>query len=199
MSGIFPNGISEVIRFPTSLANAIPRIFQNDTDEDRAAIQPLINQVVAYPLSDFTGEMKTIEWKAAQDIPTPDEGGGGETRWVVPDKYFDQFPDVLAMVPPLPGEEAMYAQFRWLMDVVTKDPKLKTAIVDEAGKAEKEIIGPFLQWKHNGTPAGNGWNRSTNNAQWGIDYYDRTGPARSRRPPATRSAVRGRKRWGCCL
>lgn len=178
-SGEAPNGITDVVRFPTSLANAIPRIFQNDTDQDRAAIQPLINQVVAYPLSQFTGEMKTIEWKSAKDIPTPDEGGGGETRWVVPGKYFDQFPAILDMVPPLPGEEAMYTQFRWLMDVVAKDATLKAAIVDEAEKAEKDIIGPFLRWKHNGRPAGSGWNRSTNNAQWGIDYYDRTGTSRS--------------------
>lgn len=177
--GEVPTGITSVIHASTSLANAIPRIFQNDTDEDRAAIQPLINQVVAYPLSEFTGEMKTIEWKAAKDIPTSDEGGGGETRWVVPDKFFDQFPAVLDMVPPLPGEEAMYTQFQWLLDVAGKYSVLKTAIVDEAVKAEKEIIAPFLQWKHNGKPAGNGWNRSTNNAQWGIDYYNRTGTSRS--------------------
>src|SRR5262249_34300780 len=151
--GGVPKGITEVIRFPTSLANAIPRIFQNDTDEDRAAIQPLINQVVAYPLTEFTGEMKTIDWKTAKDIPPPEEGGGGETRWVVPDKFFDQFPEVLDNVAPLPGEEAMYAQFRWLIDVAAKDPALKAAIVDEAVKAEEEIIGPFLRWKHNGRPA----------------------------------------------
>ncbi|MFQ8433886.1 DUF1254 domain-containing protein [Amaricoccus sp. W119] len=178
-NGEVPEGITGVMRSPTSLANAIPRIFQNDTDEDRAAIQPLINQVVAYPLSEFTGETKTIEWASAPDIEAPDQGGDAETRWVVPEKFFDQFPEVLAMVPPLPGEEAMYAQFRWLLDVAAKDPALKAAIVDEAGKVEEEIITPFLQWKHNGRPAGNGWNRSTNNAQWGIDYYDRTGTARS--------------------
>ncbi|RAI03534.1 hypothetical protein DLJ53_03310 [Acuticoccus sediminis] len=177
--GEIPDGISGVMHSPTSLANAIPRIFQNDTDEDRAAIQPLINQVVAYPLSEFTGEMKSIDWATAPDIENPEQGGNAETRWVVPDKFFDQFTEVLAMVPPLPGEEAMYAQFQWLMDVVAADPALKAAIVDEAGKAEAEIITPFLQWKHNGKPAGKGWNRSVNNAQWGVDYYDRTGTARS--------------------
>ena len=41
------------------------------------------------------------------------------------------------------------------------------------------VIHPFFQWKHNGRPAGNGWNRSTNNAQWGIDYFNRTGTAKS--------------------
>lgn len=177
--GEVPEGITGVMHSSTSLANAIPRIFQNDTDEDRAAIQPLINQVVAYPLSEFTGEMKTIDWASAEDIPTPDDGSGAETRWVVPETYFDQFPEVLEMVPPLPGEEAMYAQFRWLMDLAAKDPDLKAAMVDEAQKAEEEIITPFLRWEHNGRPAGNGWNRSTNNAQWGVDYYDRPGTSRS--------------------
>ena len=45
--------------------------------------------------------------------------------------------------------------------------------------AEKEIIAPFHQWKHNGVPAGNGWNRSVHNAQWGVDYFNRTGTAKS--------------------
>ncbi|MGA0617118.1 DUF1254 domain-containing protein [Paracoccus sp. KR1-242] len=178
-NGEVPKGITGVVQSSTSLANAIPRIFQNDTDEDRAAIQPLINQVVAYPLSEFTGEMKTIEWATAEDIPTPDSGSGAETRWVVPEKYFDQLPEILAMVPPLPGEESMYAQYRWLMDLAAKDPDLKAAIVDEAAKAEEEIISPFLQWQHNGAPAGNGWNRSLNNAEFGVDYFNRTATARS--------------------
>ena len=83
------------------------------------------------------------------------------------------------MVPPLPGEEALYAQFRWLMDIVSNHPDLKQAIVDEAVATEKEVIGPFFQWAHNGKTAGNGWNRSVNNADWGIDYFDRTGTAKS--------------------
>lgn len=49
----------------------------------------------------------------------------------------------------------------------------------EAVASEKEVIDPFFEWKHNGKPAGNGWNRSTNNAEFGIDYYDRAGTAKS--------------------
>lgn len=176
--GEVPEGITGVVHSSTSLANAIPRVFQNDTDEDRAAIQSVINQVVAYPLSEFTGKMKTIEWVSMPDIPAPDPGDT-ETRWVDPERFFDQFPEVLDMVPPLPGEEAMYAQFRWLMDVVADNPDLKQAIVDEAVKIEEEVIGPFFEWQHNGKPAGNGWNRSVNNAEWGVDYFDRTGTAKS--------------------
>lgn len=178
-TGDVPEGIAGVVRAPTSLANLAPRIFQNDTDEDRAALQPLINQVLVYPLSEFTGEMKTVDWAGLPVIEAPAGGGGGETRWVVPEHFFDQLGQVLDMVPPQPGEEALYAQYRWLLDLAARDPALKTAIVDEAGRAEAEVIGPFLQWRFNGKPAGNGWNRSVNNAQFGVDYYNRTATARS--------------------
>jgi hypothetical protein len=37
----------------------------------------------------------------------------------------------------------------------------------------------FLLLKNNGRPAGNGWNRSVNNARWGTDYFNRTGTSKS--------------------
>jgi len=48
-----------------------------------------------------------------------------------------------------------------------------------AQETEQNVIEPFFQWKFNGKPAGNNWNRSVNNAQTGVDYYNRTGTARS--------------------
>lgn len=176
-----PEGVEAIIRSPTALTNAIPRIFMDDTAEDRAEIQEKINQIVFYPLKDFDGKMKTIDWKNTPNIPNPNAGkaSGGETKWVIPEKFFDQFPKVLEMVPPLPGEEALYAQFRQLMDAADKDPAIKKLLVQTAVESEKDIIKPFFEWKHNGRPAGNGWNRSTNNAQFGIDYFNRTGTSKS--------------------
>ena len=88
-----PNGIEAVIRSSTPLANGIPRVFMDDTAEDRKAIQAVINQIVFYPLKNFDGKMKTVEWAKAPSIPGPkSEGGGAETKWVVPEKFFDQFP-----------------------------------------------------------------------------------------------------------
>jgi hypothetical protein len=176
--GLKPAGITEVVRCPTSLANAIPRVFQDDTTEDKKAIQAVINQVVAYPLKDFTGKMKTIDWSKVPDIQGP-KSSGEETKWVIPEKFFDQFGEVLDIVDPLPGEEAMYGQFRLLLDSATKDPELKKVLVATAVDTENKVIKDFFQWKHNGRPAGNGWNRSTNNAQWGLDYFNRTGTAKS--------------------
>ena len=41
------------------------------------------------------------------------------------------------------------------------------------------MIKPLNESKHNGVPAGNGWNRSKNNAEFGLDYFNRTGTAKS--------------------
>jgi hypothetical protein len=175
-----PAGVEAIIRSRTALANTVPRIFMDDTPEDKAAIQSAINQVVFYPLKDFDGKMKTIVWNKAPDIAGPkSDASAGETKWVIPEKFFDQFPAVLETVPPLPGEESLYAQFRQLMSAAKADPELKKVLVETAVETEEQIIKPFFQWKHNGRPAGNGWNRSTNNAQWGVDYFNRTGTARS--------------------
>jgi hypothetical protein len=124
--------------------------------------------------------MKTIDWMKAPDIAGPkDSGSGAETRWVIPERFFDQLGEALDVADPLPGEEAMYGQFRLLLDAASKDPELKKVLVAAAVETEEKVIQPFHQWKHNGRPAGDGWNRSTNNAQWGVDYFNRTGTSKS--------------------
>lgn len=176
--GDVPDGINDVIRSSTELANLIPRVFMDSTKEDKEAIQPLINQISVYPLSEFDGEMKTMDWAQAPTIPGP-ESTGGETKWVIPEKFFEQLPSVLDQVPPLPGEEAMYANFRALLAAGERDPAIKQAMLDVAKETEKTAIADFFKWENNGKPAGNGWNRSVHNAEWGVDYAMRTGTARS--------------------
>ena len=174
-----PAGIEAIIRSSTALANAIPRVFMDDTAEDRKAIQPVLNQIAFYRLKDFDGRMKSMEWAKAPAIPGPKSEGGGETKWVVPEKFFEQLAIVLNTVPPLPGEETLYGQFRVLLDAAAKDPAIKQALAETAVETERDVIGSFFEWKRNGRPAGNGWNRSTNNARFGFDYYNRTGTAKS--------------------
>jgi hypothetical protein len=89
--GTIPSGITEVFHSPTDLVVVLPRIFQDDTPDDKAAIQPLVSQVVAYPLSEFDGKMKTMDWKNSPVFPAP-PSTGGETKWVDPQKFFDELP-----------------------------------------------------------------------------------------------------------
>ncbi|WP_232423258.1 DUF1254 domain-containing protein [Mycobacterium sp. 155] len=174
-----PDGVEAVITSPTALANAVPRIFMDDTAADRKAIQPVINGVNIYPLREFDGTVKTAEWAKLPTLEGPVAEGQGETKWVVPERFIDQFGEVLDTVDPLPGEEALYGQFRVLLDTAERDVDTKKVVLDTAVATENSVITPFLRWVHNGRPAGNGWNRSINNAQWGYDYFNRTGTAKS--------------------
>jgi len=176
--GTVPAGITEVLHAPTDLVAVLPRVFQDDTAEDKAAIQPLLNQLVAYPLSEFDGKMKTTDWKSAPDLPGP-PASAGETKWVIPEKFFDELPVILKTVPPLPGEESLYATFQSVLDAAEKDPKLKQVLIQTAVASEKNIVGPLFEFRNNGRPIGNGWNSPPNGANWGFDYLSRLATARS--------------------
>ena len=175
--GSVPPGITAVVRSSTEFAFIGPRIFLNDTDEDRAAVQPLVNQINAYPLTEFDGEVKLKDWSDVPSFPAPEVEG--ENKWVVPELFFDQLPAVMTAVSPLPGEESLYASIKQVLDAADQDPAVKKALIDIAVETEEEVIGPLFFWKYNGVPAGNGWNRSVNNANWGFDYLMRTATARS--------------------
>lgn len=177
--GETPKGINGVIHSSTEMANMIPRIQMDDTKEDRAAIQSSISGVMSYPLSEFDGKMKTFDYTKIPAIGDKPDPEAGEVKWVVPDKFFDQLDNVLKKVPPLPGEEAQYAQFLHLVDVGKKDPQIRKWMNEAAEQTDKTVIADFFKWKNNGVPAGNGWNRSKNNAEFGVDYYNRTGTSKS--------------------
>ena len=174
-----PAGVTEVYRSPTDLAVILPRVFQNDSPEDKAAVQPLLSQVMVYPLSEYDGKMKTKDWHKTPKYPLPDDSGGGETKWVVPERFFDELPRILKEVPPLPGEEAWYAQMQSVLDAASRDPKIKEVLVRTAIDAEASLIKPLFEFRNNGRPVGNGWTSPSNGAAWGVDYLSRAATARS--------------------
>ena len=109
----------------------VPRVFMDDTAQDRAAIQQVISQITIYPLAAFDGRMKVTDWKKIPSVPSP-AGGRGEMKWVEPKTFFDQLGAVLDEVPPLPGEESLYAQVRALLAAAATD----TAAVEAAAVPE---------------------------------------------------------------
>ncbi|MFF0547300.1 DUF1254 domain-containing protein [Nocardia thailandica] len=187
--GEVPAGIVEVLRSPTTLANAIPRVFMDDTDADRAAIGPLLDQIMVYPLTEFTGQMKTKNWSDVPSFPVEADSTGEETKWVRPETFFDQLPEVLATVPPQPGEQALYAQFTGLLDAAARFPDLRETIEKAVADTDTGLVKGLMRWGYNGSPDRNGWNRSIHNSEWGVDYYNRAATSRSNmfenRPPET--------------
>jgi hypothetical protein len=178
-SGTAPTGINAVFKSSTDLAAIFPRVFHDDTPEDKTAVQNVLKQIMVYPLTEFDGQMKTKDWSKVPSFPAPAGAGKGETQWVVPEKFFDQLPEVLQTVPPLPGEEAMYGTFKSVLDAAAKDPQIKTALTQTAVTAEQELIKPLFDFHNNGRPVGNGWTSPPNGARWGTDYLSRTATAKS--------------------
>jgi len=176
--GQAPESINAVYRSSTNIAAIFPRIFQDDTKEDRDAILPLINQVMAYPLSDYTGEMQTRNWQALPTIEDPNAGSSAETSWVVPETFFEQLPTVMNEVSPLPGEEALYASIYFVLNAAKDDPALQEALEDAAVATEKDVIDGMFEFRNNGVDAGNGWRTQKNSAQFGFDYFQRTATAK---------------------
>jgi hypothetical protein len=69
--------------------------------------------------------------------------------------------------------------FGSVLDAAAKDPKIKETLTQSAISAEKDLIGPLLQFHNNGRPVGNGWTSPPNGARWGVDYLSRAASARS--------------------
>ncbi|CAJ0557378.1 unnamed protein product, partial [Mesorhabditis spiculigera] len=154
-NGKVPAGITKVFRARTSTGFVIPRVFQDDTAADRTAIQASLSGVDMYPLSQYDGKIKHRDWAKLLKFPAQ-AAGSGETKWVMPEKFFDELPALLKDAKPLPGEEARYAQMASLAAIAKADPQLKAAMIDEAKK-----------------PTAN------NGAAFGTDYFSRTAVARS--------------------
>ena len=130
-----------------------------------------------YPLAEFDGKMKRHDWTKVSKFPGAESKE--EVRWVFPDKFVDQLPAVLRDAPPLPGEEARYAEMLSVIEAANKDPALKQAITDEVTKADKEVVAPLLQFRNWGIQLPNNWSTCNNGAAFGTDYFTRTAVAKS--------------------
>ena len=56
-NGKVPEGITEVFKSSTALGFVAPRVFQSDDPADKEAVQPLINQITQYPLSEWRHQL----------------------------------------------------------------------------------------------------------------------------------------------
>ncbi|WP_426128290.1 DUF1254 domain-containing protein [Pararhizobium sp. PWRC1-1] len=179
-NGEVPKGITKVFRARTNTAFIVPRVFMDDTTEDREAIQPMISGIDMYPLAEFDGKARERDWRSLPTLGSPTaEGDASETKWVFPETFFQQLPQVMKDAPPLPGEEAMYAQIKAVLTAAGKDQKIMAAMVDEAQKTEAELVDPLLQFRNWGVQLEHNWSTTYNNAAFGTDYFTRTAVAKS--------------------
>jgi hypothetical protein len=168
-NGEVPKGITGVFRSSTSTGLVAPRVAQDDTPEDKRAIQSVLPGIMMYPLAEYDGTVKTRDWANLPKAPAPppqDE----ETQWVSPEKFADELPLVLADAPPLPGEEARYAQVLALLTAARNDPKLKPAITEGAKEADERLVKPLFQFRDFGQQLPHNWSTISNESAFGTDY-----------------------------
>ena len=178
--GTVPDGITKVFRAKTGTAFIVPRVFQDDSPEDKKTVREFINRIDVYALEKYDGKMKEHDWTQLPILKSPtDDSGSAETKWVFPNKFFDELPLVLKDTPPQPGEEARYSQVLAVIAAAQKNSSLKKAMIDEATRAEHELIDPLLQFRNWGIQLPHHWSTANNNAAFGTDYFTRTAIAKS--------------------
>ncbi|AHH16044.1 hypothetical protein NONO_c12370 [Nocardia nova SH22a] len=177
--GDVPSGINDVFRYDTRIGVVIPRVFLDDTAEDRAAIAPLVDRISVYPLSEFDGTTKVVDWS---DVPTfgggEATGGQGETQWVDPETFFSSLGAVLDEVPALPGEAALYEWFRSVLAAAEHDSAVADALKQAAIDADK-VVAELFEFRNIGCPVAHNWTTQRNGADFGTDYLSRTAIGKS--------------------
>ena len=176
--GEVPKGIIKVFRATTNTGYVVPRVFQDDTSEDNKTVQAVTQQVMMYPLAEFDGTMKSRDWTRLPKLPSM-TSGDEEVKWVVPERFFDILPLALADAPPMPGEEARYAEVHAVLSAAEKEPKIKAALTKAAIDADKDLVGPLFEFRNFGLQLPHNWSTQNNGAEFGADYFTRTAVAKS--------------------
>jgi len=176
--GEVPKGITRVFHCSTQTAIVIPRVFQDDTPEDKRAIQSVLPGIGVYPVAQYDGTMQRTDWANLPRVPPP-PASEEESRWVFPEKFVDELPLVFADAPPLPGEEARYAQVLAVLAAAKADPKIKAAMTAGAKEADELLVQPLFQFRNYGRQLPHHWSTVANEAAFGTDYFTRTAVAKS--------------------
>jgi len=58
-------------------------VFQEDDKADNEVLQPLIQAIAVYPLSEFDGKVKTRDWSSLPSLPWI-KLGEEEWKWSIP-------------------------------------------------------------------------------------------------------------------
>jgi hypothetical protein len=92
---------------------------------------------------------------------------------------FDMLPVGLTDAPPLLGEEARYAELLAVIAAANQDRALKAAMIDEAGKADAELLKPLFEFHNWGIGLPDHWSSTDNGAACGTDCFAHRALAKS--------------------
>jgi hypothetical protein len=172
-----PEGIKKenVLRSPTRHAYCLPRVHFENSEDDRQAALPAVNQIVAYPLSEFDGDMRSCDWSKPRWVPSR----YGKPRSVAPDKFYEALSEVLEDVPPLPGEEELYARLGRMLAQASEDPQLSAELKEIAVETERDVVGSLFEFRNIGVELPGHWTTILHGGRFGTNYIERLAAAKS--------------------
>lgn len=176
--GATPQGISKVFRSTTNLAMIIPRVRVDENSANEEKIQSLINQIVMYPLSEYSGKFKKISWAKLPILELKLEGKS-EQQWVKPETFISDLDVVLEQVPAMKGERSIYTVIGQVLEESRKDPKIKTQLQKAAMDADRQILASMFDYSKVGRAVGNGWYATIKGGKFGFDYFTRAAVTKS--------------------
>lgn len=178
-SGEIPTGIVDVFRCPTNLGYCIPRVQISTLNHDAASFKNLVGGIHMYSLSQYRGKPKRKDWTKLRWYPSVGSSTRHQNRFVAPENFFDAFAEVIASVPPLPGEESLYVQFENLVALGRANPEARQQIEEFFRNADQTIVTSMFDFENIGEPLPFQWRTIRNGAAFGTDYTSRASIAKS--------------------
>lgn len=175
--GAAPRGITKVFRSPTNTGLVGPRIAQNDTPEDKRAVQQPLTQVLMYPLADFGGVMKSIDWSGLPHLPA-------KARPVVGRRSCPRRSSTCSR-PCSPTGRLFLVRRRAMRrcsrcsSALERNPSLKAPMLAAAAEVEQQVVEPLFEFRNYGQPLPDHWSTISNESAFGTDYFTRTAVAKS--------------------
>jgi hypothetical protein len=123
--------------------------------------------------------MQTCDWSNVRWLPRVGSFARARSKRVDPDTYFDDLAAVLSDVPPLPGEESRYAEYRRLLVVAARNADVRRLLDEAAAEAEAEVVAPLFEFRNIGSALPFHWTTIDNGAAFGTDYQTRLAVAKS--------------------
>ena len=176
-----------MFRASTNTGLVAPRIFLDDTPEDKQAIQSVLELVYRCIRSANT----TAPRRVRTGMQTPrgfvlrrKKKERGETQWVFPEKFVDKLSGRARRRAAAAGRGgALRPGPGVLIDAANRDPKLKAAIARGcARRRRRNLVKPLFEFRNCGQQLPHHWSTISNEADFGTDYFTRTAVAKVQYP-----------------
>jgi hypothetical protein len=174
-----PEGIERVFRSPTNLAYILPRVVITPETRNDERLKLNLSQIAMYPSAKYSGRLKYCDVSKRKWYPSIGDLSREHCKRVHPASFFEDLRVVLNSVPPIPGEEKLYASAHRILEQADEDPKYAIALSRVATDLEQSEIVPLFHFRNVGDQLPGHWTSISNGAAFGNDYRTRTAVAKS--------------------